>query len=447
MFHHRLPRRHIERFTKPFSHFLSVQAAGGVFLLVAALIAIAFSNSSAAPSYLSLWDTPISLGVGSWTYTHPLKEWINDGLMTFFFFLVSVELKRELTLGELKKPKVAALSIFAAVGGMLVPATFYLFLQWNEPGRDGWGTVMATDTAFVVCCLALLGASLPNSLRIFMLSLAIVDDIGAILVVAVGYSSDIRWGGVGVFALGIALIQVMSRLGVRSFPPYFVIGGFIWLALETSGIHATVTGVVLGLMTPARRWVNDQRLYAILAQVVAHPTAKEHSGDTKDRATLQIAEIAARESLSAVERLQIGLHPWVGFTVLPLFALANAGLAFSVASLASSVTWAVFFGFAVGKPVGVVTFSWLAIKMGWAEKPADLSWPLLIGGSVLTGIGFTMALLIADLAFDTALLEAAKHGILMASVFSAVVGTLLLKLVVMGRPRNNKTLRVKGSQR
>lgn len=436
MIHHHLPSQYIDRFTKPFNRFVSMQAAGGVALLLAAIVAILVENSRFADLLISIWEIPAGFSFGSWAYTHSLKSWVNDGLMTFFFFLVAVELKRELVLGELKDPKMAALSIFSALGGMLVPALLYLLLQWNEPGRHGWGTVMATDTAFVLCCVALLGKRAPNSLRVFMLSLAIVDDIGAILVVAVGYSGDILWSALGVFLLGLIVILAMARIGVRSFPPYFFVGGLIWLALDASGIHATVAGVVLGLMTPARRWVNDQRLYSILAQVVSHPTANEHSGDTKDRATLQLAEIAARESLSAVERLQIGLHPWVGFAILPIFALANAGMTISPHSLDLSVTWAVFFGFAVGKPVGVMGCAWLAIQMGFARKPPDLNWLLLIGGSVLTGIGFTMALLIGDIAFEKELLAGAKLGILMASAFSAFAGTALL---ILGTSKRRKT--------
>jgi NhaA family Na+:H+ antiporter len=232
---------------------------------------------------------------------------------------------------------------------------------------------MATDTAFVIGCLALLGSRIAKSLRVFMLSLAIVDDIGAILVVAIGYSSEISWTALALGALGIGVVRAMAVLGFRGFPLYFLVGGFIWLAVDASGIHATITGVILGLMTPARRWVSDERLYAILGRVIAHPTGNHGSGDTKDRQTLQVAEIAARETLSPVERLEIGLHPWVGFVIMPLFAFANAGLPLSLGDLGNSVTLAVFVGFALGKPIGVVTFSWLAVRSGIALRPADLS--------------------------------------------------------------------------
>lgn len=215
-------------------------------------------------------------------------------------------------------------------------------------------------------------------------------------------------------------------LGFRGFPLYFLVGGAVWLAVDASGIHATITGVILGLMTPALRWVSDERLYSILAQVIAHPASGESSMDTKDRQTLQVAEIATRETLSPVERLEIALHPWVGFVIMPLFAFANAGLPLALSDLGSSVTVAVFSGLVLGKPIGVLLFSWLAVRSNIAVRPPELSWRLLAGGSLLAGIGFTMALLIANMAFNESLIESAKLGIFLASGFSAVAGLSLL---------------------
>jgi NhaA family Na+:H+ antiporter len=376
----------------------------------------------------------MGLRVGSVEFARSLREWINDGLMTLFFFLVALELKRELILGELKKPRMAALSIAAALGGMIVPAAIYLALQSGQPGQDGWGTVMATDTAFVIGCLALLGSRIPLSLRVFMLSLAIVDDIGAIVVVAIGYSSNIVWWPLVVAGIGVGIIRAMAKLGFRGFPLYILVGGLIWLAVDSSGIHATITGVILGLMTPARRWVSDKRLYAILGQVIAHPASSESNRDTKDRQTLQMAEIAAREALSPVERLEIALHPWVVFVIMPLFAFANAGLPLTLSELGSSITVAIVLGFILGKPIGILLFSWLALRLHIAIRPPELSWRLLAGGSLLAGIGFTMALFIANLAFDKSLIDSAKLGILLASVFSAVAGlALLMWLPARGR--------------
>lgn len=359
-------------------------------------------------------------------FTRSLRDWINDGLMTLFFFVVALELKRELVLGELNNPRMAALSIAGAVGGMLVPAALYLMLQFGHPGERGWGTVMATDTAFVIGCLALLGSRVPQSLRVFMLSLAIADDVGAILVVAIGYRSHIDWGMLALGAVGVATVPGLALLGVRSISIYFLVGGLVWLAIDGSGIHATVTGVTLGLLTPTRGWVSDERLRAILDRVVAYPAGDRWSGDTEDRKTLQVAEIAARETLSPVERLEITLHPWVGFAVMPIFALANAGVPISLDDLRNPVAVAVFAGFVLGKPMGVLTFGWLAVRSGIAIRPPDLSWRLLAGSSLLAGVGFTMALFIANLAFSESLINAAKLGILSASVVSAVAGVALL---------------------
>ncbi len=422
----RLPRVLLDRFTKPFGRFLAIEAASGAVLLGFTVIALVLSNSPWATSFLNLWETKIGLLLGTWEFERALRDWINDGLMTLFFFLVSLELKRELVLGELRSPRIASLSISAALGGMLVPALLYLAMQAGQPGQHGWGTVMATDTAFVIGCLALLGSRIPQALRIFMLSLAIVDDIGAILVVAVGYSSKVEWGPLVVAGLGTVMVRVMTLLGVRAVPVYFSMGILIWLAVDASGLHATITGVVLGLMTPARRWVSDDRLYAILDQVIAHPDSDEGSGGTRDRKTLQVAEVAAREALSPVERLEIMLHPWVGFVIMPLFAFANAGVTLSLDSLDGAVTIAVMVAFAVGKPVGVLVFSWLAVRSGLAVRPAELSWATLAGGGLLAGIGFTMALFIANLSFGEDLIDGAKLGIFLASAVSAVSGLGLL---------------------
>lgn len=423
----RLPKKFADRLTNPFVRFLHIESAGGVILLCLTVAALILSNSPWSDSFEHAWETPVGLQVGSLEFSRSLREWINDGLMTLFFFLVALELKRELVLGELRKPRMAALSIVAALGGMIVPAAIYLALESGQPGQHGWGTVMATDTAFVIACLALLGKRIPQSLRVFMLSVAIVDDIGAILVVAIGYSSHIAWWPLVMAALGLVIIRAIAMLGFRGFPLYFLVGVVIWLAVDASGIHATITGVMLGLMTPARRWVSDERLYAILGQVIAHPASSEGSGDTKDRQTLQMAEIATRETLSPVERLEIALHPWVGFVIMPLFAFANSGLTLSFGELDSSLSVAIFSGFVLGKPTGILLFCWLAIRLHIAIRPPDLSWRLLVGGSLLAGIGFTMALFIANIAFDKSLIDSAKLGIFLASVFSAVAGLALLR--------------------
>lgn len=432
----RLPVEIVDRLTKPFAWFLRIQSLGGGILLLFTVAALALSNSPWAHSFSSIWELPVGIRIGSFEFARSAREWINDGLMTLFFFVVALELKRELVRGELRSPRMAAFSIAAALGGMLVPAALYLALQLGREGAHGWGTVMATDTAFVIGCLALLGRRLPQSLRIFMLSLAIVDDIGAILVVAIGYSSQLAWGALALGALGIAVVRGMALLGVRSVPLYFLAGGGIWLAVDASGIHATITGVVLGLLTPTGRWVSDDRLQAILDGVALEAPGDHPSDMAEGRRAWRLTEVAVRETLSPVERLEMMLHPWVSFAIMPLFAFANAGMTLSSADVGSAVTLAIFAGFTIGKPVGIVAFGWLAVRSGLASRPLDMGWGLLVGGGLLAGIGFTMALFIADLAFDEALINAAKLGILSASVASAAAGLAVLAWATRGKPVN-----------
>lgn len=421
-----LPHEIADRITRPFARFLKIEAAAGALLFLAALLALVLANSAWSTPFLAFWETPIGLQFGALDFTRSLRHWINDGLMTFFFFVISLELKRELVLGELRNLRMAALPFAAALGGMLVPVSIYLTLVAGEPGMHGWGTVMATDTAFVIGCLALFGSRIPPALRLFLLSLAIFDDVGAILVVAVGYGEALNWPALALGVLGLGVVAGAARLGVRSIPIYFLMGGLIWLCFDASGVHATIAGVILGIMTPTRVWVSDARLRSILGRVLAYPTGEHWSGDTADRRDLQQAGRAVAESLSPVERLEMMLHPWVGFAVMPIFALANAGVAITAADLGQSVSLAIFAGLVLGKPVGVLGFSWLAVRLDLATRGASLSWPFLAAGAFLTGIGFTMSLFIAGLAYAPAMLNAAKLGILAGSICSAAIGILVL---------------------
>lgn len=435
-----LPEEPADRLVKPFARFLRIEAAAGAALLLCALIALACSNSRWAVPYLAFWDTELGVHWGATEYSRSIKRWINDGAMTLFFFVVALELKREVVLGELRNPRMTAFSIAAALGGMLIPALLFVLIEQGEVAANGWGIVMATDTAFVIGCLALLGSRVPRNLRLFLLSLAIFDDIGAILVIAISYSSQIAWVALGWAACGLAAIAIMSRAGVRLVAVYFVLGGWVWLAFDFSGIHPTLTGVLLGLMTPSRSWVSDSRLQAILARVVAYPQGEHWSGDTQDRRDLRRAGVAAREALSPLERLEIALHPWVAFVVLPLFALANAGLVLSAPQIDAQLALAVAVGLFCGKPIGVISISYLATRLGLAMRPTGLTWPLIVGGSLLTGIGFTMALLIAELALDPEQVDSAKVGILCASVLSALFGVAVLGwLTSKSQPPNAAT--------
>jgi NhaA family Na+:H+ antiporter len=430
----RLPSEIADRFTQPFARFLKIKAATGFVLFVATSAALILSNSAWSSPFLAFWETPIGLHFGSLEFTRSLRLWINDGLMTLFFFVVALELKRALVLGELRSRRVAALSFAGALGGMLVPACLYLAFMNDQPGMHGWGTVVATDTAFVIGCLALLGSRIPPSLRLFLLSLAIFDDVGAILIVAfVGYGGALHWPVLALAVLGLATVAGAARIGIRSAPIYFLLGAGIWLCFDASGIHPTLTGVLLGLMTSTHAWVSDRRLHSILARVLSYPRGDHWSGDTADRGDLQRAGIAAMEALSPEERLEMMLHPWVGFAIMPIFALANAGVRISDAEVGQPVAVAIFAGLVIGKPIGVLTFSGVAAGLRLATRPHDLGWSLLAAGSLLTGIGFTMSLFIAGLAYPPALLGAAKIGILTASVVSAAVGLLMLIWLAPGK--------------
>jgi len=415
--------------------FLRIEAMAGAVLLLSTLLALVLANSPWSPSFLALWDIHAGIRLGDVEISRSLKHWINDGLMTLFFFVIALELKRELVLGELRDPRVAALPVAAAVGGMLAPVTVFLLILGNAAGASGWGTVMSTDTAFVIGCLAVLGSRIPQDLRLFLLSLAIFDDVGAILVVTVGYGSALNLPALVVAGAGLVAVAAIARLGVRSIPVYFAMGGGIWLAFDASGIHATVTGVILGLMTPARSWVSDRRLHAILDRVIAYPPGDHWSSDAAARHDLNKAGIATREALSPIERLEIALHPLVAFGILPLFALANAGVPMVPARSDPTVMTAIFMAFVAGKPVGVILFSFLAVKSRLGIRPTELSWGLLVAGSLLTGIGFTMALFIAELSFNADLLNSVKLGVLAASATSAVLGLLILTCLTSAATR------------
>lgn len=433
----RLPPEPVDRFSRPFTRFLRIEAFAAGVLLLCAVIALALSNSQWSAPYLAFWDTPVSVTWGDIEFSRSIKRWIDDGAMTLFFFVVALELKREMVLGELRNPRLTAFSMAAAVGGMLVPALIFLSIERGESAIQGWGIVMATDTAFVIGCLALLGSRIPRDLRLFLLSVAIFDDVGAIMVIAIGYGSHVDWGAIAWAAGTLMAIAVMGRIGIRQVAVYSALGGMVWLSLDLSGIHPTLAGVVLGLMTPARSWVSDKRLHAILNKVVAYPRGEHWSGDTKDRKDLRRAGVAAREALSPLERLEIALHPWVAFAVLPLFALANAGLPLSAATVDWRLATAVTLGLFCGKPIGIVLFSYLATMLRVGTRPKGLSWPLLAGGALLTGIGFTMALLIAELALDAEHVNSGKVGILCGSVLSAVCGLAVLSWLTSRHQRRN----------
>jgi Na+:H+ antiporter, NhaA family len=382
-------REAARRLLSPVERFLSIEAASGILLLAAAVVALAWANSPWRGAYESILHTPIGLGVGGFAFERDVHFWINDGLMVVFFFVVGLEIRRELHAGELSDARRAALPAIAALGGMLVPACIYTLFNAGTPAVSGWGVPMATDIAFAVGVLALLGKRVPPALRILLLALAVIDDLGAILVIAIFYSSGVGIGGLAIAAGGIAALLLMKKLGFRSPWSYVPAALVIWAGTYSAGIHPTIAGVVIGLMTPVRVWVG-------------------------------------REAVSPVERVQQALHGWVAFGIMPAFALANAGVTLEGAQVSGeggTVLWGVVLGLVVGKPIGVVTFSWLAVRAGIAALPLGMPWSGVLAVGLVAGIGFTMALFIATLAFPPGpSIAAAKLGILAASLIAGVVG-------------------------
>ena len=408
---------------RPLRTFLDTEAAGGIVLLAATLAALVWVNSPVGESYESLWGVELRLSVGGLEWAEDLRHVVNDGLMTLFFFVVGLEIKRELVVGELNNVRRAALPALAAIGGMVVPAGLYLTLNLDGPTSRGWGIPMATDIAFAVGVLALLSDRIPSGLKVFLVSLAIVDDIGAVLVIALFYTEGIHAGwlvaGVGV----LASIVVLRGMRVLWIPVYVVLGSVVWLATFESGVHATIAGVALGLLTPARP-TDPGGLQDVVDNVWAMP-------EEPDAESVRATTLQAREVVSIAERLEHLLHPWTSFVIVPLFALANAGLDLSVDALrnalASTVTLGIVVGLVVGKTVGIAAMSWLAIRLRVGEAPVGVRWRHLIGAAAVAGIGFTVSLFITGLAFTEAQLAAeAKVGVLSGSVVAGLTGAVIL---------------------
>jgi NhaA family Na+:H+ antiporter len=406
---------------------LEIESASGVVLLICTVVALVLANSPLAEAFAEVWQTRLTLAVGSFELNKPLLLWINDGLMTAFFFVVGLEIKRELVAGELRDRRKAALPVMAALGGMIAPAVVYLLLRGGQPGEAGWGIPMATDIAFVVGFLALLGPRVPIGLKILLLSVAIADDIGAVLVIACFYSTNISLVAVGLAALGFGLTYLLNQIGVRRVPVYVVVGAGIWLAVLKSGVHPTVAGVLLGLLTPGSAWVGDRALVDILnAALNRLRSEKDGQIEHHHHPVLGQLELASREAVSPLERLEMALHPWVAFGIMPVFALANAGVVVEPTALSHPVAVAVAVGLVCGKPLGILLFSWLGVRVGLARLPTGVNWRIMLGAGCLAGIGFTMSLFIAGLALDGELLDDAKIGTLTGSALSAAIGFLLL---------------------
>ena len=421
---------------RPLERFLRIEAASGILLLVTAAVALAWANSPWSQSYVDLWHTPVGLRIGGFTFERTLEWVVNDGLMVIFFFVVGMEIRRELHHGELSEWRRAALPAAAALGGMLAPAGLYLLVAGGEATRSGWGVPMATDIAFAVGILTLLGKRVPAALRVLLLALAVIDDLGAIVVIAIFYSPALQLSGLLVGAAAFAGIFAMQRLGVRSKLAYVVPSVIAWAGIYVAGIHPTIAGVLVGLVTPVRAWLGPDGFMIGVRKELDHLASATPGALTSHELaeTLRHVDVARREAMSPAESLIEALHPWVAFVIMPIFALANAGVAVSSGGLDGAswqVALAVTIGLVVGKPLGVLLMSWLTLRLRIATLPTGMGARHLIVLGVVAGVGFTMALFIAQLAFtDARLLGAAKLGVLAASAGAAILALIIGRLLL-----------------
>jgi NhaA family Na+:H+ antiporter len=399
-------------------------------LLAAAIVALVWANSPWRASYEDLWTTELTVRLGGWSITDDLRHWVNDGLMALFFLVVGLEIKRELLTGELRDRRTATVPIVAALGGMVVPALLFLVLNAGGAGASGWGIPVATDIAFAVGVLVIVARRAPSGLKPFLLTLAIVDDIGAIIVIALFYSGEIAWPALGAAAALCAAIVGLQRIQVRAAFVYVALGVLVWVALSESGVHPTLAGVALGLLTPA---VPFQRPRAVSEEAhrVADLTIDDPEPPDADAHHWLGLTTLSREAVSPLARAEHVLHPWTGFMVIPLFALANAGIRLSPhfirEAVTSRVTLGIIAGLVVGKLLGVTIASLAAVRLGFGRLPEGMTTRHVLGVGAVAGIGFTVSLFIAELAFnEPSLIEQAKLGVLMASLVAGVIASFVV---------------------
>ena len=426
----------LNRILSSIQKFLELEASGGIILVISTVVALIWANSPFSALYFNLWNKYIIIDFAGFKLKNSIHHWINDGLMVIFFFVVGLEIKRELIAGELSSIKKASLPIAGALGGMILPALIYLLFNYGKEGMSGWGIPMATDIAFVVGLMALLGPKFPLPLKIFVLALAIVDDIGAVLVIAIFYTKEISLQALQIASLILVLLFIVNRLDVRNLIVYIILGVALWLAFLMSGVHATVAGVLLAFFIPARPKIEKNKFYDKTKNLLDKFLSTKNDEDIlKDEERLEIVfeiEKNCEKVLTPLQRFEHSLHPWVTYLIIPVFALANAGVALSEIStdnLFNPISIGIFLGLFIGKQLGIFLFSYFAIKLKLASMLENVNYTKLYGAGILCGIGFTMSLFIANLAFETnELLDIAKIGILSASLISGIVGFVVTKI-------------------
>ena len=428
--------RPIDRLLSPIRDFLRIEAAGGILLLAATAIALVWANSPWAQSYDDFWHIPISVGIGSFELTHTLAHWVNDGLMVIFFFVVGLEIKREMLVGELASVRQAAIPIAAAIGGMAVPAVIYAAINAGGAGSSGWAIPCATDIAFALGVMAMLGKRVPVQLKIFLMALAIVDDIGAVLIIAFFYTSDLQWTALGAAAGIVVLLVAANLLHVRQPAVYGVLGVLLWVAVLESGVHATIAGVVLAFTIPASFRIQGREFVTFARRAVDEFEAA--GGNENDCMTnsqrqrwVHGLEQACEHVQTPLLRMEHFLHPITSFFIVPVFAMANAGVVFGTGlgdALMTRVSLGIIVGLVLGKQIGIMAFTWLAVKLNLGSLGEGVNWKLVYATSWLAGIGFTMSIFIANLGFGAGEnLHDAKIGVLAGSLVAGVVGFTLLR--------------------
>ena len=432
--------RTFKRVATPFEHFLHAQTTTGLVLLIMTLLALILANSPLKDMYAHFFHTLIVFNVGDWKLSHSLHHWINDGLMAIFFFMIGLEIKREILVGELSNIKVAILPILAAIGGMALPALIYTSMNSGGEGANGWGIPMATDIAFAISALVLLGKRVSPALVTFLVALAIVDDLGAVIVIALFYTDTIHYLPLLLSGLSFGVMLLLNRFGIHAILPYFIIGLFMWFFMLESGVHATIAGVLAALSIPSRPKLAPSTFTHttknLLDEYDNYPVATDHTMHEKQKAILLNIKDTIDSVGSPSARLEHDLHLPVSLLIIPLFALANAGISIDFSSLGEVITQnvslGIIFGLIGGKIIGIAGVSFLAIKLGIAKLPQGSTMSQLLGVASLGGIGFTMSIFVADLAFagNDALIFQAKIAILCASLFAGLFGYIWLRFVV-----------------
>ncbi|MRT92947.1 Na+/H+ antiporter NhaA [Ancylomarina sp. 16SWW S1-10-2] len=429
-------KRLFDRIKDPLADFVRLEAFGGIVLMVFTVLALVIANSYMGEDFLAYWENYFGLHFGDWQLSKTLIHWINDGLMAIFFFVVGLEIKREMLTGGLSSIKNASLPIFAAVGGMLVPALIYVYFNQTGSGTHGWGVPMATDIAFALGILILLGNRIPVSLKLLLTSIAIVDDIGAVIVIALFYTSEIDWMYL-IYGGGIyALLWGLNLLKVRIIPVYLFLGCILWYVLLKSGVHATLAGILLALTIPARASCEVFEFIksgtSLLSQMGKIPTESTVAETDKHiQSSVETIKENCQEVISPLQRLEHALHPFVIYFIVPLFAFANAGVIIDhqlLGEVLEPISIGIILGLFLGKPIGIYLFAWAGVRLGFARKPVDVYWSQILGIGFLGGIGFTMSFFVSQLAFtDPSVLSLAKLAVLIASVLSGLIGFLILK--------------------